>query len=155
MKGALLVEEDGEELIDDHNAQIRDERNMIADAECHRELTKKRRDWKQAERSRKRPANDEEPVPTYKYTIINDVGDNYRVVPTEHAEMQYLMHPRVDADIVNYIGGKRTTSEVIIEVETFAPPTYVAISCMEEKTCTLKLLYVIFPIFSIFFFISR
>ena len=53
------MEKDGEELIDDHNAQIIDKRNIRADAECHQELTKKRRDWKHSERSRKRPANDE------------------------------------------------------------------------------------------------
>ena len=110
------MEKDGEELIDDHNAQIIDKRNIRADAECHQELTKKRRDWKQAERSRKRPANGEEPFPAYKYNIIKDVGDNYRVVPAEHAEMRYLMHPGVGADIVNYIERKPTTSEAIVEV---------------------------------------
>ena len=131
------MEKDGEKLIDDHNAQIRDERNMRADAECHRELTKKRRDWKQAERSRKRPANGEEPFPTHKYNIIEDAGDNYRVVPAEHAEMRYLMHPGVGADIVNYIERKPTTSEAIVEVKPFASPTYVAISCLEEEVRNL------------------
>ena len=133
MKGAWLESKDGEEVIDEHNVQIREERNIRADAECHRELTKKRRGWKQAERSRKRPADEElGEAPAYKYSIIKDAGDNYRVVPTEHAEMQYLMHPEVGVDIVNFIEGKPTTSEAVIEVEPFAPPTYVTISCLEE-----------------------
>ena len=149
MKGAWLVSKDGEELKDDHNAQIREGRNMRAEAECQRELTKKRRDWKQVGRSSKRPAG-EEPVPTYKYNIIKDVGDNYRVVPTKHAEMQYLIHPEVGADIINYIESKPTTSESIIEVEPFAPPTYVAISCLEEEVRNLYSKITICYITSIF-----
>ena len=68
--------------------------------------------------------------------------------------MQYLMHPGVDADIVNYIEGKPTTSEVIIEVEPFAPPTYIAISCMEEEVRNLYskiTICYITNIFNIFF----